>query len=72
MKKTGVEYYSFGAFERKGRSVTVTFGVESYNYAAGDGWDSFTEFICRKASGKWKVKAGESSASVSESYSAKF
>lgn len=68
MKKTGVKYYSFSEFTRNGKIVRVTFGVNYFNSTKRYSWDSFTEYICYKISGKWKIKVGEVSNSVGESF----
>ena len=67
MKKTGVEYYSFGEFEVKGKTVEVTFARNYINFARKYSNGNATAYECRKVSGRWKVRGGRPSISVGES-----
>ena len=66
MKKTGVKYYTFSKFVRKEKNIEVRFGIKYFETSSSG--DSFTYYSCRKFSGKWKVKAVDTSASISESF----
>lgn len=67
MKKTGVEFYSFSAFEVKEKTIEVTFGRDYVNSSAKYSNGNATVYDCRKVSGNWKCKGGKPSAYVGES-----
>jgi hypothetical protein len=55
LRKTGVEYYEFRAFEVTKTGVRVSF-IRTYLSAKGAN-GSAMEYTCRKVGGRWKLKA---------------
>lgn len=55
LKNIGIEYYEFSRFEIAKTKVRVAFSRTYTSHREGNG--SVMEYICRKVSGTWKLKA---------------
>lgn len=67
MKKTGVEYYSFGEFKVNGKNIEVSFSRTYINVTGkySNGYSMVYE--SRKVSGRWKVRGGKPAVWIGES-----
>jgi hypothetical protein len=54
LDKTVPDYYEFGEFQVKGKSIRISFSRLYLHPVNGDG--TVTWYECRKVAGKWKVK----------------